>query len=246
MKKCTKCGEEKNYSEFHKHKHYKDGYRSQCKECRKVKDQEYYTNNEIYLKVKDKRKYDKRYIDYNRKYKENNKNFVNELKREWSNSLKGKEQKKKYYQNNSEKIKEKVSKYRVDNIDIIKERESKKRRSDKYKRYRSNYIKNHKIKFPHLYVWRSILRNSLKRLNGKKSSRTIDLLGYSADDLKRHIESLFKEGMSWDNYGEWHVDHIKPVSLFNVDDDISIVNSLENLQPLWAFENLSKGNKYNK
>lgn len=70
------------------------------------------------------------------------------------------------------------------------------------------------------------------------------MLGYSADDLKLHMESLFKEGMSWDNYGEWHIDHIKPVSLFDPETDISIVNSLDNLQPLWAYENLSKGNKY--
>jgi hypothetical protein len=72
------------------------------------------------------------------------------------------------------------------------------------------------------------------------------IVNFTNDDLKIHIESLFKEGMSWDNYGKWHVDHIKPVSLFNAEDDISIVNSLENLQPLWASENLSKGNKYNK
>ena len=77
-----------------------------------------------------------------------------------------------------------------------------------------------------------------------KSSSTIKMLGYSADDLKTHIESLFKEGMSWDNYGDWHIDHIKPVSLFDDSDDVSIVNSLENLQPLWAFDNLSKSNKF--
>jgi hypothetical protein len=73
----------------------------------------------------------------------------------------------------------------------------------------------------------------------------IEMLGYSANDLKIHIESLFRDGMSWENYGEWHIDHIKPLSSFENDEDISIVNCLENLQPLWAFENLSKSNKYN-
>jgi len=50
--------------------------------------------------------------------------------------------------------------------------------------------------------------------------------------------------MSWDNYGEWHIDHIKPVSLFDELENVNVVNSLDNLQPLWASENLSKGNKY--
>lgn len=58
------------------------------------------------------------------------------------------------------------------------------------------------------------------------------------------MESLFEDGMSWDNHGEWHIDHIKPVSLFNPKEKASVVNSLKNLQPLWAHENLSKGNKY--
>ena len=47
-------------------------------------------------------------------------------------------------------------------------------------------------------------------------------------------------------YGEWHIDHKKPVSLFDKNTDASIVNELNNLQPLWKLENLSKGNRYNK
>jgi hypothetical protein len=69
------------------------------------------------------------------------------------------------------------------------------------------------------------------------------MLGYSADDLKYHLESKFKEGMSWSNWGEWHIDHITPVSKFDIGTDVSIVNSLDNLQPLWQSENLIKSNK---
>jgi hypothetical protein len=58
--------------------------------------------------------------------------------------------------------------------------------------------------------------------------------------------SVFKNGMTWENYGEWHIDHIRPVSSFDKDDEVSVINSLENLQPLWAYENLSKSKKYNK
>jgi hypothetical protein len=61
--------------------------------------------------------------------------------------------------------------------------------------------------------------------------------------LKEHIEKLFVEGMSWENHGEWHIDHIKPVSKFDKTEKISIINSLDNLQPLWAVDNLKKSNK---
>ena len=60
------------------------------------------------------------------------------------------------------------------------------------------------------------------------------MLGYSALDLKQHIESMFTEGMSWDNHGEWHIDHIKQVVSFNSDTAPSVVNALSNLRPLWA------------
>jgi hypothetical protein len=56
--------------------------------------------------------------------------------------------------------------------------------------------------------------------------------------------------MTWDNYGQWHIDHIKPVALFEFDstDDPGFRDcwTLDNLQPLWALDNLRKGNKYNK
>jgi len=68
-------------------------------------------------------------------------------------------------------------------------------------------------------------------------------LGYSAIKLKESIESKFMTGMTWENWGEWHIDHIKPVSSFNKNEKVSTVNSLDNLQPLWAIDNLKKGNK---
>lgn len=68
---------------------------------------------------------------------------------------------------------------------------------------------------------------------------------YSIDELKIHLESKFTDKMNWDNYGtEWVVDHIKPVSKFDKDTDISIVCALSNLQPLNKLENLKKHAKY--
>lgn len=87
---------------------------------------------------------------------------------------------------------------------------------------------------PHVFAWREVLRSALRRIGMSKNGKTIDLLGYSALELKNHISSLFTEGMSWDNHGEWHVDHIKKVCEFDKDSLPSVVNALSNLRPLWA------------
>jgi len=78
-----------------------------------------------------------------------------------------------------------------------------------------------------------------KRLPSKK------ILGYSAKDLCAHIESQFEPGMSWQNRGAWHIDHIKSVSSFFNEGitDPKIINALSNLRPLWAQDNLNKGAK---
>ena len=68
------------------------------------------------------------------------------------------------------------------------------------------------------------------------------MLGYSAEEFRENIQSKFTEGMSWENWGEWHIDHIMPVSKFDKETSASIVNALSNLQPLWAEENFKKSN----
>ena len=70
------------------------------------------------------------------------------------------------------------------------------------------------------------------------------MLGYSAEDLKNHMESLFLEGMSWENWGLWEIDHIRPISSFERTTDPKIVNSLTNLQPLWRKDNIAKRDKF--
>jgi len=95
---------------------------------------------------------------------------------------------------------------------------------------RLEYKKSNK----HVGLWRSVLKMSIWRMNGKKEGYTIDLLGYSALEFKEHIETLFTDGMSWDNHGEWHVDHIKNVIEFSEDTPPNIVNALSNLRPMWS------------
>jgi hypothetical protein len=73
------------------------------------------------------------------------------------------------------------------------------------------------------------------------------LVGYTVHDLMNHLESLFLPGMTWENYGEWHIDHVIPQSWFQYEnlDDQSFKDcwALENLQPLWAKDNWAKAKK---
>ena len=84
-------------------------------------------------------------------------------------------------------------------------------------------------------------------LKGKvKVGKTAVLLGCDTSQLRAHLESKFKPGMSWDNYGQWHVDHIKPCVKFDLSDPAQqrACFHYTNLQPLWASENLSKSGSY--
>lgn len=97
---------------------------------------------------------------------------------------------------------------------------------------------------------KSNLYSQLKRGNYTKSSSTFKLLGCSYKDLKLHLESQFKEGMSWQNHGEWHIDHVIPLSSAKTEEEFKKLWYYKNLQPLWAEENYNKKSldniKYNK
>jgi len=73
----------------------------------------------------------------------------------------------------------------------------------------------------------------------------IELLGCSYNELKFHLENLFQKGMTFENYGEWELDHVYPISKFNLDDieEIKKCFNYKNIQPLWMFDNRSKYNK---
>jgi hypothetical protein len=93
---------------------------------------------------------------------------------------------------------------------------------------------------------RGMLRRVLEKTGKSKAARSEEMIGYTHEELKGCIESKFKDGMKWENRSEWHIDHIKPIQAF-LDEgvtDPSIINSLSNLQPLWAMENIKKGANY--
>lgn len=92
---------------------------------------------------------------------------------------------------------------------------------------------------------RSRLSSALRRKNIEKGSSTMDLTGCELPFLKGYLEAKFTEGMSWENHGEWHIDHIKPCCSFDLtqEEEQKKCFHYTNLQPLWAAENLSKGGK---
>ena len=94
----------------------------------------------------------------------------------------------------------------------------------------------------------SSVLSSLKFKGISKNGRHWEnIVGWTKEDLKKHIENLFREGMNWDNYGEWHIDHIIPKAFFkfkNTNDvEFKMCWRLDNLQPLWAKDNVSKQSK---
>lgn len=99
--------------------------------------------------------------------------------------------------------------------------------------------------FKLLKTLRSRLGTALKNQNAMKSDKTLDLVGCSIPYLRGYLEAKFKDGMTWDNHGEWHIDHIKPCTSFNLLDEREQQECFhyKNLQPLWKHENLSKGDK---
>lgn len=256
MKKCTKCGESKTNDEFHKSSKSIDGYKSICKKCVLLKEKErrntdlYKENYKLYknsISEDKKKEYKRRYyiknkesiLLKNKEYREENREKLSEYSKEYreENREKLKEQKKEY--RSRPEVKEKSKQWWLDNPDKKKEYRNNSCK-DKEREYRKKWYKSYKNRKPYALAWRTLLNNTLKRMSKKKENETIKLLGYSAIELKEHIESLFLEGMSWENYSEWHIDHIKMVSEFDKDTPVDIVNSLKNLRPLWAKDNCSR------
>lgn len=112
----------------------------------------------------------------------------------------------------------------------------------------SEYEKNRKMTDPNFKLvktLRSRLGRALYTKSATKGGSTLELVGCSIEFLKSYLKEKFKEGMTWENHGKWHIDHIKPCCSFNLLDieEQRKCFHYTNLQPLWAEENLSKGGK---
>ena len=145
-------------------------------------------------------------------------------------------------------------------IYLINNPESFKQREIWVKTYNKTYKKKHRLRinlqiktrrendpnFKMRNTLRSRIWTVLKRRNTKRLGSTLTLLGVnSIETVIKHIEKQFKNGMTWNNHGEWHLDHIKPCASFNLRCPVQQLAcfNYKNLQPLWASDNMSKGAK---
>lgn len=173
-----------------------------------------------------------------------------EYKRKWNseNKDKVKEYQKKYYEKNKEKRKANATKWRKENPTQYNEVRSEWRKKNKDKinqQYRDSYRTNANIKIAR--TMRARIQKVLKGI--KKYQLTVEYIGVKdVNELMSYLEKKFLPGMNWGNYGQygWHVDHIIPLSSFDLTDKEEAYKAFHytNLQPLWAKDNLSKGNKH--
>ena len=144
---------------------------------------------------------------------------------------------KKWYDKNKDRWNEYIKEYREKNIDKIR-----KTKRD-YERNRKHNDPTYKL----IANFRTAIYTVLKENNMDKYGHYFDILRYSPEELVVHLENQFTEGMEWDNYGEWHVDHRLPITSFKFkevgDNEFMRCWELNNLQPMWGDENIIKSNK---
>jgi len=224
-KVCTICKDFKSYEDYHKHTQSKDGLKTACKICRNRE------NREKYPKTKERAAlHAKTYAEkHPEKIKEKFSNYY------YNNHKEQKKRVREYY--SKPEVKERVKVYRESRKDIIREQ-------------RKIYRKNQSPESMLRDRLRKRFQKVIKRLKkGVEHCHYLDLLGCSIPELKLHLESLFTEGMNWDNHGfyenRWNIDHIIPLSKFNLFDleEQKKAFHYTNLQPLWAVDNFKKGNR---
>ena len=155
---------------------------------------------------------------------------------------------KEYRLKNKEKISEKSKLYSEENKQkiAIYKREHYLKNKEKIEKYRNEW-RNNKVKIDSLFKLtnntRTLIKQSFRRNGYSKNSKTFQILGCTFEEFKKHLENKFTEGMNWNNIGEWHLDHIYPVSLAKDEEELIKLNHYTNFQPLWAIDNIIKGNK---
>ena len=194
-------------------------------------------------------------------YYEKNKEQIILKNKEWA--IKNKEYLKQWYKNNYEKNKEQILLKQKENYEKNKEQIKVRYEKDKeyYKKRMRQYVKSEKFKnylkqyrrkryqkdinFKIITNLRTRIFLAIKNNSGNKAYKTEFLLGCSIEYLKKYLQNLFKDNMSWKNYGKWHIDHIMPCANFDLtkEEEQKKCFHYSNLQPLWAQENWNKNFK---
>ena len=117
---------------------------------------------------------------------------------------------------------------------------------EKVNKQHNNYVKKRRendADFKLKLMYRNAISRSVYKVKCKKDFKSETIIGCDFNTFKSYIEKHFKAGMTWDNYGEWHLDHIMPLATAKNKEDIIRLNHYTNLRPLWAIENKLKSDK---
>ncbi len=241
--RCNRCREEKETSEFNRHSYRKCGFCAECRSCANARCRNHYGSNpsaavERVTKWQksnpEKKKLNKRASYFRNRetilkkqgeYAKANADRIRERQKEWRTK-------------NDAQLRAKRKALRIEKPEIVRqweERGSKKKRSTPEGRILAN---------ARARLWQAVVRSG-----GRKSNRTLLLIGCTQKELRAYIEALWLPGMSWDNYGVsgWHIDHIKPCASFDLTkpEEQARCFHYSNLQPLWAEDNLKKASTLN-
>lgn len=206
--------------------------------CTQVQDQYFSINRKgLYKKTCNK------CLEWGKMYREDNKERAKQYYED------NKDRAKQYYEDNKERAKQQMKQYREDN-------------KEKSKQYYKQYYEDNrhhcehnapkricKICDPQGHLRNVVSSRIRKALKSDKTDRSIEYLGCTIEEFKKHIESQFKENMIWDNFGDWHIDHIVPIKYKKDGQNPTIEDVIErlhwkNTQPMWAKENIVKGNRF--
>lgn len=242
MKKCSKCGLVKSIDEFSKRSDRKSGLVSKCKDCCR----QYYEKNKEKVKIRHRKYYlenrEKQLIASKTYYDNNKDQKLKRRKQHYENNKKDYARRSKIYrENHKDQISERSQTYYRNNKEKIAEKHSDYNKSNRVKNQKRQ---NDRYSADMQYRLGCRLRTRLNNaLNGNfKAGSAVRDLGCSLEYLKSYLESKFSPGMTWQNRHLWHIDHIRPLAMFDLTDRAQFLEACnyKNLQPLWAEDNLSK------
>jgi len=228
-KTCIKCNVNKPISEFHKNNRNKTGIKNTCRSCCSQYCKDHREEANAYKK-KNAYKYKEKRSVYLKQYRKT------EKYKQYHKTEKIKEYHRKY--NTTQEYRDYKNQYRIDNYDLVRGKERERERE---------YNKRPEVRIKR--ALRARLLGILKRGEGSKSGKMIELIGCTMPFLRQYLESLWQKGMSWNNYGfgrgRWVMDHIVACEKFDLTDKEQqiICFNYKNIQPLWWEENAAKSNK---
>jgi|ETNmetMinimDraft_2_1059921.scaffolds.fasta_scaffold54070_2 hypothetical protein len=219
------------------------------------------TDPEYFKKFQKNRK--EYFREYQIKLRKENPEKVRKLAREGQRRFARTEKGKKY---NLERVKKWLKKKRETDPEYFKKWQKNKNRAEYFKTYQTKLRKENPEKareagrkgakrfyqktkrHPKYIILRALRRrlsDTIRKVGANKKASTMEILGCSAEDFKNYLENKFREGMIWENYGTWHIDHFYPCDSFDLtkDEEQKRCFHYTNLQPLWAKENIKKSNK---